>query len=54
MMPLLDYCRYAQRMGASRRIAYRNWVAHTPGTSFEEFCTFWASARQLEARRTKV
>jgi hypothetical protein len=49
MMPLLDYCRFSIRMGASRRISYRTWARFTPETSWEEFCTFWSTARQLEA-----
>ncbi len=47
-MPLLDYCRIAIRANGSRRLAYRSWHKYTPGTSWEEFCTFWATARELE------
>ncbi len=48
MTTLLQFCRYAIRMDASRRMAYRTWEVHTPDTSWETFCAYWAKARELE------
>ncbi len=51
MTTLLDFCRYAIRMDASRRMAYRTWEAHSTETSWETFCVYWAKARELEAQK---
>lgn len=45
---IVDFCVFSQRLGGSRRAAFKSWRNFTPETSWDEFCEAWRAARAAE------
>jgi hypothetical protein len=47
-LALVDFCVFSQRLGSSRRFAFRAWARYQEGASFEVFARAWRAARAAE------